>query len=196
MSRNFRNKNLRLIVKNNSGINFFENLFKLDSFADAQSLNPEYYIAYPLNVQTSENITYSFTSNLSADIYLVNPQNFTLFQNGQTFYPYVSHEGVISAQFTYTAVAAETFYFIIDNSTYWGTPPQGTITYNYLATKPKGTTFTYYASGSALNITAKSYSFTTPATGSYYIVINNSGGIHNGATPKGPVDVDILITAQ
>ncbi len=185
-----------VLLMDQTGFTQFQNIFKVDSFAGNDNLAPEYYVAYGLNVLNGEHITYTFSSDLTADIYLVDPANYILYQNGQTFNYYAAYEGITYSQFTFTAVASESLYYIVDNSTYWGTPPQGTIAYSYLATKPKGTTFTYYNAGSALKVKDKTYSFTTPDAGKYYVVINNAGGIQNGATPTGPVDVDILITAK
>ena len=55
--------------------------------------------------------------------------------------------------------------------------------------------FHYYGVGSALNILSKSYNFTIPEYGTYYVVVDNvKDNISGEAVPTGAVTVKIKIT--
>lgn len=67
---------------------------------------------------------------------------------------------------------------------------------NYLkATQSEsGGTFKYYVDGSSDNIKSKTYSFSFPESGDYYLVVDNTNNPVNGANPTGDVDVRAKIT--
>ena len=54
----------------------------------------------------------------------------------------------------------------------------------------------FIETGSALNVTLKTYTFLIPAQDRYYIVISNSGHIEGGARPSGDVDVYLKVTSS
>ena len=56
--------------------------------------------------------------------------------------------------------------------------------------------FSYYIDGSAYSIKSKSYSFTFPDSGDYYLVIDNTVDPMDGANPTGAVDVRTRITIE
>jgi hypothetical protein len=58
----------------------------------------------------------------------------------------------------------------------------------------QGGIFNYYVDGSSDNIKSKTYSFTFPENGDYYLVIDNTVNPIGGANPAGAVDVHAKIT--
>lgn len=56
--------------------------------------------------------------------------------------------------------------------------------------------FSYYVDGSAYSIKSKSYSFTFPEGGDYYLVVDNTVDPMDGAYPTGAVDVRTRITTE
>lgn len=62
---------------------------------------------------------------------------------------------------------------------------------NYLtaAQSEQGGVFNYYVEGSSNSVKSKTYSFTFPEDGEYYLVIDNTIIPSGGANPTGPVDV-------
>ena len=58
-------------------------------------------------------------------------------------------------------------------------------------------TFHFYTAGSSLNVLSKSYQFTVPSSGTYYVVIDNKkDNITGEAVPTGDVTVSIKITGS
>jgi len=53
--------------------------------------------------------------------------------------------------------------------------------------------WTYYEEGSSLSVTQKTYKWTTPKAGFFYIVIENANFTLSGATPSGTIGVHIQI---
>jgi hypothetical protein len=58
----------------------------------------------------------------------------------------------------------------------------------------QGGIFSYYVDGSSDSIKSKTYSFTFPENGDYYLVIDNTVNPIEGANPTGAVDVRAKIT--
>ena len=58
-------------------------------------------------------------------------------------------------------------------------------------TDPNATTFGFYAAGSMENKTSFRGSFTPPTSGRYYVIVDNARIPIGGATPTGPVTVDV-----
>lgn len=186
-----------VLLMDEDGYNDFKAIFEEDTLINAgQTLGVEFYGYHSFNIQAGDEVTFLFNSDLLVDIYLMDSTNFSLYQNGQSFYYYVGYESVNTGSFAYEATTTELLYFVVDNTSLFGSTPTGDATYTITATKPKGTTFTYYSTGSALNVTSKTYTFEIPTTGKYYIVVNNADNIEGGATPQGPVDFHIVITGQ
>ncbi len=53
--------------------------------------------------------------------------------------------------------------------------------------------FSYFTSGSAKNVLSKTYTFIIPSQDRYYVLINNGGGLRDGAVPIGDVDVYLKV---
>ncbi len=174
-----------VLLMDSTGFNQFEGIFKEDTLIDESdwldSLPPYDEMDYYFSVNTNDKITVDFSADNPTDILLRH-------QDGTVI---TSYSGTTEEIFDYTATQAETLNLYLYN-------PDSTVIVNYdvLITKPKSTAFTYYSAGSALNVKSKSYSFETPKTGKYYIVVNNAGHVPGGATPQGAVDFHIVVTAE
>lgn len=68
------------------------------------------------------------------------------------------------------------------------------VDYLTAAQSEQGGTFNYYVDGSSNSVKSKTYSFTFPESGDYYIVIDNTDNPIGGANPTGSVDVRAKIT--
>lgn len=68
------------------------------------------------------------------------------------------------------------------------------VKYLTVAQSEQGGTFSYYVDGSSNSIKSKTYSFTFPENGDYYLVIDNTVNPIGGANPTGAVDVHAKIT--
>lgn len=58
---------------------------------------------------------------------------------------------------------------------------------------PNATTFPYYPAGSIQNKTSFQHGFTPPTGGTYFVIVDNAATPSGGATPKGPVTVDVRL---
>jgi hypothetical protein len=68
------------------------------------------------------------------------------------------------------------------------------VDYLKAAQSENGGTFKYYIDGSSDNIKSKTYSFSFPESGDYYLVVDNTNNPTSGANPTGDVDVRARIT--
>lgn len=68
------------------------------------------------------------------------------------------------------------------------------VKYLTAAQSEQGGTFNYYIEGSSNSIKSKTYSFTFPESGDYYLVIDNTANPIGGTNPSGAVDVHAKIT--
>lgn len=174
-----------VLLMDSTGFNQFQGIFKIDTLIDdsdyLDSLPPNDEVNYYISINTGDKITIDFSSDEPADIYLFH-QNST---------EIAAYTGTTAEHFDYTATQSETLNLYIYNPS-----PNVIVNYDLLMTKPQSATFTYYTTGSALNVTSKSYTFETPTTDRYYIVVNNADNVEGGATPQGPVDFHIIVTAQ
>lgn len=174
-----------VLLMDSTGFKQFEGIFKKDTLLDdsnwLDSLPPNDDIIYYFYVNANDKISVDFSSDNPADIYLFH----------QDFTEILYYTGTTDQTFDYTATQAETLYLDLYN-------PSWTVIVNYdvLITKPKSSSFTYYVAGSALNVESKTYSWETPSSGKYYIVVNNADNVQGGATPQGAVDFHIVVTAQ
>ncbi len=68
------------------------------------------------------------------------------------------------------------------------------VKYLTAAQSGQGGIFNYYVEGSSDSIKSKTYSFTFPENGDYYLVIDNTVNPIGGANPTGAVDIHAKIT--
>lgn len=68
------------------------------------------------------------------------------------------------------------------------------VKYLTAAQSNQGGSFNYYVDGSSNSIKSKTYSFTFPESGDYYLVIDNTINPIGGTNPAGAVDVHAKIT--
>lgn len=171
-----------LLLLNSTGFADFENCHKTDTLVNAtgrlESLPPNDSINYFFDVRVNDQITISFTADHGTFVGLYH-------QNGTAIY---EKDSLIALTYEYTATQAEKLDLF-----FWNLSTSVAVNYTVKVTRPKATTFSYYISGSALNIKAKTYVFEAPETGNYTVVVNNTGGIQGGATPAGPVDFEVII---
>lgn len=60
-------------------------------------------------------------------------------------------------------------------------------------TRANATEFSYYPDGSQLNTSSFVGSLTPPTSGQYYVILDNTAITDRGATPSGPVTVDVTV---
>jgi hypothetical protein len=63
-------------------------------------------------------------------------------------------------------------------------------------TDPNATAFPFYPAASIQNKTSIQRGFTPPTGGRYYVIVDNAATPSGGATPKGPVTVDVRLERQ
>jgi hypothetical protein len=101
----------------------------------------EYVYLWGLDKDEKMNVEVSVDSPAGAtlDVYVLSNDEFTEYQNGQTFTPKVSHEDVSSASFKFKTPDSQTYYLVLDNMDNGRSTdavPTGDITVDYEYTNP------------------------------------------------------------
>lgn len=165
-------------------------------------LPTETYGEYHMYVEEHDEYEFTFSwasdtiTPAPVDVYVMNYNNFLLYQSLQTFDYYYRYDSTMSVNDIAVVTATEDLYFVIDNTSDHGAPPTGEAIYDFTICKLVPQSFTYFDNISELNTGSISYSIEVPDADTLFLVINNAGYVEDGAVPEGLVDFQISFSEE
>lgn len=184
-----------LLLMNDENYQDFMNRLEFkDTITTGGMSLPEGYYAYlDFGVEEGDSILFWISSNFSLDVFLLNDENFQKFQNGETFSSYREYLNIPYVSFLEEFTQTEVLHLVLDNTSYFGSPASGSLTFSVIVGFPKSYRFDYFEDGSRLSTRDSYYKYTATEGRRYYLVVNNSGLVEDGAFPYGPVEFELIV---
>ena len=192
-----------LLFVDDSGLLEFQNRIFLDTIYNEYHVIPkDTFAEHHFPVVESDEYAYRIVwarvwePPVPIDLYITNHINYLEYLDTCYFDYYVRYDNIDHVEDTIKVEETEDLYFIIDNTEFFGSPPDSTFLCTLSIGKLIIQPFEYFQAISGLNCGTMSGSIQAPDADPLYLIINNAGYVEGGAIPSGPVEFKLNITHE